>query len=508
MNSTAINFETPAPAVDVAWDDPVPFDAVDAPPFPGDALPSWAQTWCEEEARALQVPFDLPAMLLLAVTSLCIAKKIGVQVKDGWIEPTNLYVLIALGVGEGKSPVFAHATAPIHEWEVEQRAELAATIAAAEERQQILQERIRHLRQKAAKPQNTATSGTAEEEACALAVELSTLTIPVLPRLIADDATPEAVGRLLAEQGGRLAILSSEGGPLAIMAGRYSEGRANLELYCKAYSADPYTLDRVNRAGLQVRAPHLTLALTVQPSIIAGLRATPEMRGQGLLARFLYSIPKSRVGAREVDPEPMRAATKARYEMTIGKMLAFDSARDAHGELFSRVILLTPEAKEEVIAFKARLEPRLGPEGDLRAIADWGNKLPGTIVRIACVLHVAMHVESDRLGSTLAIDRCNVMHAIKIGDYAIAHARAAFLLMQADPDEELAKRILEWLLRHDRVQATQRDIQRGVHARSVKELRGPIEILVGRGYLREADARATGGRPHSPMYDINPRAKR
>jgi len=63
-------------------------------------------------------------------------------------------------------------------------------------------------------------------------------------------------------------------------------------------------------------------------------------------------------------------------------------------------------------------------------------------------------------------------------------------------------------LRHDKQEVTQRDIQRGIHARNVKELRAPIEILVGRGYLRELEARATGGRPHSPVFRLNPRAKR
>jgi integrase len=49
-----------------------------------------------------------------------------------------------------------------------------------------------YLRRKAAKPASTATGSSAEQEACALAVELRMLSIPVVPRLIADDATLEA----------------------------------------------------------------------------------------------------------------------------------------------------------------------------------------------------------------------------------------------------------------------------------------------------------------------------
>lgn len=45
--------------------------------------------------------------------------------------------------------------------------------------------------------------------------------VPVLPRLVADDVTPEAAASLLADHGGRLAIISAEGGIFDTMAGRY-----------------------------------------------------------------------------------------------------------------------------------------------------------------------------------------------------------------------------------------------------------------------------------------------
>jgi Protein of unknown function (DUF3987) len=43
--------------------------------------------------------------------------------------------------------------------------------------------------------------------------------VPPAPRLVADDITPEAAGSLLADQGGRLAIISAEGGIFGTGAG-------------------------------------------------------------------------------------------------------------------------------------------------------------------------------------------------------------------------------------------------------------------------------------------------
>lgn len=87
-------------------------------------------------------------------------------------------------------------------------------------------------------------SAFADGSSAALAAE--EITVPVLPRLVADDVTPEAVASLLAEQGGRLAVLSAEGGILATLAGRYS-GAPNLEVFLKGHAGDLLRVDRKGR---------------------------------------------------------------------------------------------------------------------------------------------------------------------------------------------------------------------------------------------------------------------
>ncbi|MGD0680044.1 MAG: DUF3987 domain-containing protein [Polyangiaceae bacterium] len=237
------------------WDEPILFGDIDVPEFPLEALPSWLREWASEQAHAVQAPPDLPALLGLAVLSFTTAKKIAVEVKPGWLEPTNLYVAVALAPGEGKSPIFAAATAPLREWERELRARVAPQIADAEECDRMHEERTRNFRKKAARIRNEIERRALEDELRAMAVERVDRRSPASPRLIADDATPEAVGRLLVEQHGRLEVFSSEGGPFAILAGRYSDGRVNCELFCKAHSGDAYDLDRIGRPSIHLAAP-------------------------------------------------------------------------------------------------------------------------------------------------------------------------------------------------------------------------------------------------------------
>src|SRR5262249_29991025 len=131
------------------WEPPVPFGDCDLPPFPVHILPSWLRAWAEAEAEAMQTPVDLPALLGLAVVALALAKRVEVQVRRGCGEPLNLYVVISLPPGEGKSPVFKDATAPVHAYERERAAAMAPIIAEAHERRTLAEERLKALHREA-----------------------------------------------------------------------------------------------------------------------------------------------------------------------------------------------------------------------------------------------------------------------------------------------------------------------------------------------------------------------
>jgi hypothetical protein len=490
------------------WREPMPFRDAVVPPFPVEVLSGWMATWCAEQATAIQVPHDLPALLALAVVSLAVSKKIAVEIKPGWREPTNLYTAVALAPGLGKSPVFGAATSPLRQWEREERLRLAPKIADANERARLREERTRTLRKKAATASTDSERLDFETELRELAVIEADEAVPVAPRLIADDATPEAVGRLLAEQRGKLGVFSSEGGPFKILAGRYSDGRANCELFCKAHSGDAYDLDRIGRPSIHLDAPLLTIALTVQPDVVSGLAATPEFRSLGLLARFLYALPRSNLGRRHPDPASVSDLANRQYEGAIRALLELEEHLDEHGEVVPCSVPLAAGAREALIAFKGGLEPRLGPAGDMSGFADWGNKLPGLAARLAGVLHASDFAGPDALRAP--VDATTMDRAILIATYAIDHARAAFGLMGADPAVNMAKTIWGWVARGDQGVVTRHQIHRAMQSRVSRaaELDPALDLLVERGMLREI--RLSGPRPPgrpSILFAVNPRAR-
>jgi hypothetical protein len=99
-------------------------------------------------------------------------------------------------------------------------------------------------RQRRGGRQNPQARSQALATAADAALDAENTHVPALPRLVADDVTPEAAASLLAEQGGRLAVLSAEGGIFATMAGRYSGGVPSLEVFLKGHAGDLLRVDR------------------------------------------------------------------------------------------------------------------------------------------------------------------------------------------------------------------------------------------------------------------------
>src|SRR6266571_5924315 len=235
---------TPAPA----WEGvPVPLSARRLlPPFPIDALPGWVADMVAAVAEATQTPPDLAGCLALACLATAAGGRVVVEVRPGWREPTNLFTLVALPPGARKSTVFTTMT--------------AALLAA----QRALQENVVPLRVRAeieakaahARAQTTAHAAEAAygsdhadkalAEAEGAAMTANEITVPPIPRLVADDVTPEAAASLLAEQDGRLAVLSPEGGIFTTLAGRYT-GAPNLEVFLKGHAGDLLIVDRKGR---------------------------------------------------------------------------------------------------------------------------------------------------------------------------------------------------------------------------------------------------------------------
>lgn len=483
---------------------PIPLTDTPRPPFPTTALPGWLRAFVEAEAEATQTPPDLAAMLSLAVLAADCAKRIAVRAYPGWTEPCNLYVAVALPPGNRKSAVFAAMTGPVSAFEQEEARRIGPLAAQGESQRKIAEQALGHAQQIAAKAAPEERIALAAE-ADRLAAELEVMVAPTPPRLLVDDCSPEKLASLLSLHDGRMAAMSAEGGLFDTMAGRYSSGAPNLDVFLKGHAGDDLRVDRVGRPPDFVRAPALTLGIALQPEVIAGLAGKPGFRGRGLLGRFLFSLPESFVGRRTVNPPPVPEPVRETYRLHVRALLQLPDAAPPGQESKPHVLDLMPDARAALEQFEIELEPRLGEFGDLGPIADWAGKLVGAVVRIAGLLHVADHTHiGEPWQPPVTVE--TMAAAIEIGDYLIAHAQTAFGLMGADPVVEDARHVRRWLQVQDVATISKRDLHQGVRSRfpRVDAMDSVLALLLNHGYLREQPSDAAGrpGRKPSPIYEV------
>ncbi len=484
----------------VAFGRPVLFDEQSPRPIPTDILPGVIGGFAAAVSTSIQVPFELPLLNALGAVAAASQRKFRVLVHEGYSEPLNIYGVAILPPGERKSAAKDACRAPLLEWEREQQRQTAESLKYAHAQRQVQEELIRVAIAKAKRCQESADQHDLIRQVARLREEMELL--PVAPRLLADDATPEGLAALMAQHDQRIAMIEAEGGFLDILAGRYSHGVPNLDAVLKAWSGEAVRIDRRHAEPILIEEPTLTLILSAQPDVLAGAAQTPAFRGRGLLGRMLFLLPRSLVGTRSVETYPIPPDLGAKYNATLRNLLQLPWNRDPHGNIVPYVLPLSHEARSIWYAFANVIENDLADEGPLSRMRDWGGKLTGQALRLAGLCHVTLHESPQHhpiAGQTLE-------SAVCLAKLLIEHARAVFNLMGADDSIECAKTILHWLRQDRLVSFTGRNALEKVKGRWPKMVlvNMGLTILEERGFILSRDHVAVGrGRP-SRTFLVNP----
>ena len=494
----------------VDWGPVVTFDKAEGRPFPVETLTAWVGDFVSQLAEATQTPVDMAAMFALGAIATAVGRRFEVQVQEGYHEPLNIFVTVAMPPGSRKSQVCAEIQRPILDFERAEGEAIASDRIEGLNHVQALKKRNEKVQSNAAKEADAEARGALLEESRALAIEImeTEMAVPVAPRLVTGDVTPEGLAALMHENGERMAIWSAEGGEVfEMMRGRYAgNGRANLELHLKAHAGDAVRVDRKGGQGpIAMDNPCLTMSLAVQPSVIQALSGASEFRDRGMLGRFLFSFPASTMGRRRAQSRPVERDTRKRFAENLRALLHCEGDRAA--------INLTPEAFKLWCEFYDRIEPQLTQDAALGSVTDWAGKLPGAVARIAGLLHCA-ECTGHIYPSTRAIDVETMRRAVTIGDYLIDHALVAFSIMSRNESDPAAQKVLRCIQRLGALEFRERGmfqkVKGGVMGNDMVMFSQALSNLEARGYVAKAvvpaPIRSGAGRPRSQKWAVNPDA--
>lgn len=496
----------------------------DALPFPLHALsPAW-KTWVEDAARLQRVSPDIAGTNSLgALSAIAAWRDVPLLVADGaLVTSLNLYTVAIEESGANKSSIHNLAIAPLAEIEAglrddpsksREREHAAAEHTAAVAKVKALTEQLE--KQARTEAEGKAWKGQSRDALTAALADaelaLKELPRPRKPRLLADDATPESLVPLLANNPAICLATSEAQGVFALFTGRYGKG-ANLELLLKAFDGDSHHVDRRGGEPLYLPRPYLALVLSAQPVTVMRLAGFDgDLYERGLIARILWSYPSTLCGYRDSPPdEGVSSSVAAGYREMFQRIHGLVSPVDDRGTPCP--MRLTDEARALTREFYRATEPRIAEGADWAWCRSVVSKMRTQVLRIAGLLHLC-----DGRSPNEPITADVVGRALELAHYYLDMGQRVLGAMREDSELTAARDLWQFAMRHATPHAelggmcciSQRDLYQSCKGKfqRVADLQAPLDQLVSHGYVAIVRRMNAGpGRPPSPWIVLNPEA--
>lgn len=455
--------------------------------FPKDTFPEWLETFVNQVATSTQSPRDMSCMLAISVLSTSLIKKFQVQLDATWRVPVNTYCVLIADPSERKTPTSKPFFFPIYNHEREMHEMFKAERTKREAYRDSLKTQIKAKNEqlrKVTKDDDESGIHKINEQIIKLRQDLEKHPPLNKPYHTIGDITPEEFTNMLASNDETITIASSEGTFFSDFGGAYSNGKVRQEGILSAYEGDPIKVhrkkDRENGSdGLVLDRPLANVSVMVQPAVLQGI--PEELKHRGLLDRFLYFKPKSLVGYRLNENEPIEKAVRDRFNKNIYKMLDMEKK--------NQNLILSEEARAIFKSYRDNNEEDLRDGRPLSTLKGWGGKLTGNIARIVGLLHVADHIEESRIPQVIEAD--TVLRAIDLTGYFINHTKASFDIVGIDEVDKVANKIVKLLKEHKsfvgKEEISMRDIKQNLTGRGrshddIKEQ--AVQVLAKNNYLK------------------------
>lgn len=486
---------TPAPAPE-AWPPLALPGSVATPEILPDVLPDWVGQMAGAVAGWSQTPPAMAVIAALVTLSAGLQRRFEVSpFGDDYREPLSLWAIGASPSGSRKSAVINAMTEPLVRWEKAERDRLRPEIARNAAVRGVGEKRIEKLKADAARAEDAQKRALIEDE---IQRELEAMPEELrAPCVFTGDVTAETLQRLLCENDERMSVITDEGGIFGIMAGQYTGGSANYDIFLQAHSGSPVRVHRAART-VHLDRPGLGFCMFLQPEILADAGKNSRFRASGLMARFLYVIPKSNVGERDVRARnPISPEVRGAWVRHMQALL--DNVPRPIGA--PRVLTLEDAARERWLQFCEVVELQQGPGRQWEHIADWTGKLPGAVARIAGLIELA----SAGL-MTQAVTDDSMERAVRLGWLLTRHAEAAFRLMGAADGEGDALALMRWIEANQLHSFTRRQAQKGLEGRfrTKDRLLEAVRVLQDWAVLGPSQERLNPGARSTTVYPVNP----
>lgn len=324
---------------------------------------------------------------------------------------------------------------------------------------------------------------------------------PCRRRTMVMDATPEAVGAILAGNPmGTLHFRDELAGWLQSF-DRYSPG--GREFWLEAYGGRPFVIDRKgSKQPISVPFNGVSVLGGIQPAKLASaLLSSPD---DGLVARFLWAWPDKVAFSR-----PQQAADMDSLENAYRRLEGLGWGTDGEGRDIAITLPLSASAAD---IFEQWEKDNAAVDDDASSLLkSFIGKMDGTVLRLALVAELSAWAFRGGTEPTEVSATSLIGAAAWVDDYAKPMAERVYGDAALPEVERNAATLARYIRKAGLRQINKRDLKRTPHKSKLPCLRdkdsmdGAVEYLVDAGWLHDSASREGGtiGRRRED-YTVNP----
>jgi hypothetical protein len=328
----------------------------------------------------------------LAVLSASIGAGLQVPSQPDKVARGNLYFLVGMKSGMGKSetfrpvvePFFAYERNLVDRWQTEV---LPGLEAEADMLKTEVETQLRRLARGKSGVDRTEIRRELATKKKVLAEAIAGISNP--PRLCCEDVTSQQLAAMLQQNQEQLASLSPDAGNIVnILLGQYSKlDRTDDNIYLKAWSGDNCRVDRKGSGPILLQRPCLAALWLVQPDKIETLLAERSLTDGGLIPRPLMCQPNAQHRPLVRGAEGVPADTVKAWASLVDQLIkTFRFAPDP------ATIKPAPEVLRLMDAHCNRIVERM--KTDLQDVDSYAARWNEQAWRIAVCLHAGLHGEA------------------------------------------------------------------------------------------------------------------
>lgn len=422
--------------------------------------------------------FEAVLILILGYINAAMRGRYHVQIRKNWIEAIVVYILMITQRGQLKSRLHQMLCVAFEEFQEK----LISRYKGDKEKEL----RVSKTLSKAKSMADTFLLKSALKEACdengdvdianflaqahSFAEEMaeySDLGSSHLsdPSFLMDGSTYKKCMRIMSEAGGGVAILQPEATTLIEM---IKDPRFDPKIFLKSHGMEYFSDATLPGGCIEVKNPFLNIVVFTQHGRARELYTNQKLVDSGLADRFIPFFPP-RAKEPSATPEKFNDEVLKNYEQKIMAMLERNYTQEKDRQIFT--ISVEPNARQEIENYRTEMKNVCDKYVHVDQF-EFLSKLAGTASRIAGILHAWQYDKPHETLLSQQTMQAGIQITRVISDHAWHALSPSGFRAVAD-----AKKILEWVRRHQYSFFTSREIAQGSGVKINEKIFPALDLL-------------------------------